>query len=443
MNNSFKKQTSNFINGVYNNIAIALYNELNIRPNVDYIPSAHNGKRLGNITLSKFPPRAIKQLLKMQSDITIYAGLPDSMPVRISWGANRQVFIEFPKPKHLRQNITLDDLEFTDNAYTVPLGLNTRDKQIDLNFSEAIVTHVMLSGQTQSGKTKALQYLTWGLCRDHNPKTGLVLFDVAKEGENFSMYGNHPNLICPVATEADTCKVAIGVIEKLMSDKNRTYDKTFIIVDELKWLLKRFPESNEIITEITEVGAQFGLHVIAATQYPYVKLLGDSSGMVGNLTTRICGKVLNAAASSNALGLPDMGAEKLTGFGDFIIVNHDPSARFLFPFFDETSQLPNFQDRDFDLSDYEITESDNDGSFVNKGPGRPVRKFDHDTELKMRSIAMAKPDFSIRGFIKAVYHETGEKIGKERAKGYLADAKQIKLNLVRFGLRELRLREPK
>jgi DNA segregation ATPase FtsK/SpoIIIE-like protein len=80
------------------------------------------------------------------------------------------------------------------------------------------------------------------------------------------------------------------------------------------------------LARIAAAGAEFGLHLVLATQYPQIKMLG-SAELKRNLSTRLCGKVDSADAASNALGLPDTGAESLQGYGDFLLRDFSGLAR--------------------------------------------------------------------------------------------------------------------
>jgi hypothetical protein len=55
-----------------------------------------------------------------------------------------------------------------------------------------------------------------------------------------------------------------------------------------------------------------------ATQYPQINVLGSVTAK-RNVTTRICGKVDDATAAVNVLGIPGSGADRLMGRGDMLM----------------------------------------------------------------------------------------------------------------------------
>jgi DNA segregation ATPase FtsK/SpoIIIE-like protein len=74
------------------------------------------------------------------------------------------------------------------------------------------------------------------------------------------------------------------------------------------------------------VGREFGVHLLAAMQDPTAKHLGDTA-IKNNMTTRLVGKVANANSAVVATGLAGSGAERLTGSGDFLMVQPDGTRR--------------------------------------------------------------------------------------------------------------------
>jgi DNA segregation ATPase FtsK/SpoIIIE-like protein len=80
------------------------------------------------------------------------------------------------------------------------------------------------------------------------------------------------------------------------------------------------------LSRLAAIGGEFGLHLVLATQYPQIKMLG-SAELKRNVTTRLCGKVDDANAASNALGLTGTGAEDLQGYGDFLLRDFSGLAR--------------------------------------------------------------------------------------------------------------------
>ena len=75
---------------------------------------------------------------------------------------------------------------------------------------------------------------------------------------------------------------------------------------------------HDYLSRIASIGGEFGLHLVLSTQYPQIQML-KSAELKRNVTTRLCGRVDDAQAATNALGIPDSGAETLGGYGDFLL----------------------------------------------------------------------------------------------------------------------------
>jgi hypothetical protein len=102
------------------------------------------------------------------------------------------------------------------------------------------------------------------------------------------------------------------------AEQRQTTPRLFVVVDELKALVDDSKTSIDYLARVTSTGGEFGLHLILVTQYPQIQMLG-SPDLKRNVTTRLCGKADAADAATNALGIPDSGAETLQGYGDFLL----------------------------------------------------------------------------------------------------------------------------
>ena len=69
------------------------------------------------------------------------------------------------------------------------------------------------------------------------------------------------------------------------------------------------------------------MHLIAGTQRVDKATLGDR--LIVDNTTRLVGRVVDAGASALATGQAGMGAHRLSGYGDFLLVQGDQATRFV------------------------------------------------------------------------------------------------------------------
>jgi DNA segregation ATPase FtsK/SpoIIIE-like protein len=88
-----------------------------------------------------------------------------------------------------------------------------------------------------------------------------------------------------------------------------------LVIDELAQV---DPDALEILgRHIVPVGRSKRVHVVAATQHPTVKLIGDKS----NYPVRLVGQVVDGATAAIATGRRSSGAEVLPGAGAFLYVD--------------------------------------------------------------------------------------------------------------------------
>ena len=310
-----------------------IHQEIGIAPSLgDYIPTGYASARVMTLKLVGVNPHYLTQIRGMQDQLTMWAGLDNKSRVRIGWqGTN--ILIEIPKPPQYWKQITIEtmqDRRMIKRGAVATIGLGLQDEPKRINFNEAAMAHVFITGQTRSGKTNAQRLIGWNLCRNTTPDdTKLIIFDVAKRGYKWRDFGNVVNLAHPVVTDvAEAEAVLTWLVSEIDRRSVQGYitPRLFVLIDELKALTDDSDICRDKIARIASVGGEFGLHLILATQYPQVKMLG-SAELKRNITTRLCGKVDDANAAANALGIADSGANLLQGYGDFLLKDFDSLSR--------------------------------------------------------------------------------------------------------------------
>ena len=305
-------------------VMMGLGQELKIHPNVHYRPAGYNTARVLSLRLVGVNPHYLAKISGMRNELTMWAGLNDKNRVRIGWDG-QGIIVEIPKPPRFWQKVTIEQLEsrrYLRRGMVATLGLGLQDEPRRINFQEATTAHVLISGLTRSGKTNTQRLIAWNLARNCSPEAvKLLIFDVAKKGHRWSDFNNVAHLAHPLITDVTE---ADGVLSWLIreieqrGDQRRDTPRIFIVIDELKALIDDSPLAADYLGRLAAIGAEFGLHMVLATQYPQIKMLGNAE-LKRNLSTRLCGKVDSADAAANALGLPDTGAESLQGYGDFLL----------------------------------------------------------------------------------------------------------------------------
>ncbi len=321
-----------FCDQASNRVMAGLAQELSIFPNQHYRPAGYNASRVLSLRLIGCNPAYLPKIKAMQNRLSFWAGLTDDYRVRVGHDAH-SVIIEIPKPKRFWKRITLEDLEqrrYIHRGAIATLGLGLQDDPKRINFSDEAMAHVLISGQTRSGKTNSQKLIAWNLAHNTAPQDSkLLIFDVAKRGYKWSDFDNVAHLAHPVVTqinEADRVLAWLSVEIERRADQRRIEPDLFVLIDELKALTDDSNVATGYLSRVASVGGEFGLHLILATQYPQIQMLG-SAELKRNVTTRLCGTVDDAQAAQNALGIADSGAEILGGYGDFLLKDFEGLSR--------------------------------------------------------------------------------------------------------------------
>jgi hypothetical protein len=257
-----------------NRIMAGLAQELKVQPNVSYRPMGYNASRVLSLWLVGLNPHYLKQIKGMQHELTLWAGLSDEYQVRIGHDTHA-VVIEVPKPKTYWKRITIEDLEqkhFIRRGPVATIGLGLQDEPKRVNFDEAGLAHVLISGQTRSGKTNTQKLIAWNLAHNTSPDDcKMMIFDVAKRGYKWGDFYNVAHLAHPIITDIATGDKVLSwlnlEIEKRATERYTT-PRLFVLIDELKALCDDSKLAGDYLSRIASVGGEFGLHLVLSTQYP-------------------------------------------------------------------------------------------------------------------------------------------------------------------------------
>jgi len=110
-------------------------------------------------------------------------------------------------------------------------------------------------------------------------------------------------------------------------------------VEEVADLLATNRDVGPLLSRIAQVGRALGVHLVATTQQPGARSLGDA---LVNFPARILGRVASATLTFGAAGRKQTGADCLLGRGDFLLLAAGETTRFQAPLLDgrQLSQLP-------------------------------------------------------------------------------------------------------
>jgi S-DNA-T family DNA segregation ATPase FtsK/SpoIIIE len=212
---------------------------------------------------------------------------------------------------------------------TAVLGLDEEGTPLLLRLPSPDIVHVLVAGTTGSGKTALARSLLLSLALYNRPDAlRLVLID--PKGRGLGPLNGLPHVIGRTAASAEAGAKALVWLVKEMERRDSTgvSSPTIVVgVDELADLLITGGKAVETaLVRLAQRGREAGIHLITCTQKPSAELV---SGLLkANFPVRLVGAVSSPEDAKVASGLAGIGAEKLLGRGDFLLVAKGDVIRF-------------------------------------------------------------------------------------------------------------------
>ena len=204
---------------------------------------------------------------------------------------------------------------------TALLGLDEEAVPVLLRFPSPDVAHVLIAGNTGSGKTILAQTMALSLAMFNPPRhVQLVLIDPKRRG--FAPLSQLPHLLTPLVDGEGRAALVLARLVEEMEQRDRQGSSTphiVVFIDELADLMMSSGRAvGKPLTRLAQRGRQAGIHLVACTQRPTASVIG---GLVkSNFPVRVVGSVASAEDAKIASGMPRTGAQRLLGKGDFIVV---------------------------------------------------------------------------------------------------------------------------
>jgi S-DNA-T family DNA segregation ATPase FtsK/SpoIIIE len=186
----------------------------------------------------------------------------------------------------------------------------------DLVIDLAQKPHVLVAGTTGSGKSTMLRMMLSSLAYNADPDAlRLVLVDL--KNEDLVPFATLPHVESAAWLADDARHVVTGVhveLQRRVLAGVGEWPRLVLVIDELAQLETT---ALDLLSSILAIGRSKRVHVIAATQHPAVRLIGDKA----NYSVRLVGQVMDAQTAALATGRKGSGAELLPGAGAFLYVD--------------------------------------------------------------------------------------------------------------------------
>ncbi len=296
------------------------------------------------------PGVKVNRVTSLSHDIAYALATPD---LRILAPIPGKSAIGIEVPNTNRQLVNLGDVLQSDIArddthpMSVGLGIDISGQPMMLNLSQ--LPHVLIAGATGAGKSSCINSLVTSiLMRSHPDDVKLIMVDPKRV--ELGQYNGVPHLLMRVITNS---RKATDALKWAVAEMDRRYDQLadasvrdidgyrtklaageldpesfdrfpylVILIDELNDLMMvAGREVEDAVVRIAQMARAVGIHLVLATQRPSVNVI---TGVIkANIPSRLAFSV--SSATDSRVILDSIGAEKLVGMGDMLVVTaRDP-----------------------------------------------------------------------------------------------------------------------
>jgi S-DNA-T family DNA segregation ATPase FtsK/SpoIIIE len=291
------------------------------------------------------PGVKVSRVTGLAHDIAYALATPD---VRLLAPIPGKSAIGVEVPNRRRRLVTLGDVlrspeaEVAHHPLEVGLGMDISGRPKLLNLSE--LPHVLIAGATGAGKSSCINSLVTSILMRTTPDDVRLMMVDPKRVE-LNQYNGVPHLLTKVINNpkkaAESLQWAVAEMDRrydLLSDAHvrdiigyrEKYDSgkldpdgfdrfpfIVVIVDELNDLMMvAGREVEEAIVRIAQMARAVGIHLVIATQRPSVDVI---TGVIkANIPSRLAFSV--ASQTDSRVIIDGMGAEKLVGMGDMLVI---------------------------------------------------------------------------------------------------------------------------
>lgn len=265
-----------------------------------------------------------------------------------NWKGSVSLAIEIPNAKRIAVPATsvipVVPGNAAANGLRVCLGVDTSGNPYSIDVATA--PHMLVAGQSGSGKTVFLNSIICGLL-DNYDENECVVSIVDPKGTEFNDFDGHPCVVLgptgAFESRVGKSEDAVPMLNDLVADMNyrmgvfrhygvsnlRQYKLGYsehghlpyrvVVVDEFYDLLMNYPDAEKPLSILAAKARSTGIHLVLATQRPSVDVIRGA--LKANLSTRIALKVSSRTDSQVIIDRP--GAESLCGRGDMLYVGPD------------------------------------------------------------------------------------------------------------------------
>ncbi|MDP4000071.1 MAG: DNA translocase FtsK 4TM domain-containing protein [bacterium] len=311
----------------------------NIEAKIDHV---HVGPTVTQFELRPAPGVKVTEITQRSNDLALsLAAHPIRIQAPIPGKASIGVEVPNQRAAIVRLRRLFETKQFKQGgALPLALGLDVSGQPVVTDLST--MPHLLIAGQTGSGKSVAINAILMSLLFTHSPRH-LRLLMVDPKRVELTNYNDIPHLLAPVIVEPPK---VVNALKWVVSEMDRRYQVfqdagaknlveynkaasrkasnakeempyLVIVIDELADLMQVAGKAVEgTITRIAQLARATGIHLIIATQRPSTNVI---TGVIkANFPSRIAFAV--SSNTDSRVILDSGGADKLLGRGDSLFI---------------------------------------------------------------------------------------------------------------------------
>jgi hypothetical protein len=233
---------------------------------------------------------------------------PDALPSRVMW---RDAISFFPEEK----------------AHKLPYTIGVRENRKFIWYDLASEPHVLVAGKSQSGKSNLVNGIIATLVSNRTPDELRIVLVDQKGGIEFTHWSELPHLLWEMCKTVDGVEPLLKRLSSVMKRRmsllerskakdiaaynarvgpNEQLARVLLVIDEMSTFVglgALTEEIHNLIMLLASQGRAVGIHVIAATQHPEVRVIPGR--IKTNMAVRLCGFMPTVSASMIVLDSPE------------------------------------------------------------------------------------------------------------------------------------------
>lgn len=300
----------------------------------------HLGPTVMQYTLKPSDGIKLSKITTLKNDLAL-ALAAESVRIEAPIPGKSLVGIEVPNKERatvrLRELLTSTEFQKMKGTLKIPMGQAADGSAIIGDLAK--MPHLLIAGQTGSGKSVAINTVLTSLLYQNSP-ADLRMILVDPKRVELNLYNAIPHLLTPVIVDPEKTIAALrwavsemtrryklcadnharNIVEYNGGNPEEKLPYIVIVVDELADLMMvASKEVEALICRIAQMARAVGIHLIIATQRPSVDVI---TGLIkANIPTRVAFTVASGVDSRTILD--SIGAEDLLGRGDMLYLTSE------------------------------------------------------------------------------------------------------------------------